>query len=94
VSDVCSMISLYSYLIPCMIRRVNLVPRHRFQYSIVSCMMSVDPEGRGSAQDTRVSLINAGMVLTPFFGTCQVQRRKEVGGPLWSEGEKSANSDD
>jgi hypothetical protein len=30
ISDMYAMISLYSYLIPCMIRRVNLVPRHRF----------------------------------------------------------------
>jgi hypothetical protein len=27
VSDIYSIINLYSYLIPCMIRRVNLVPR-------------------------------------------------------------------
>jgi hypothetical protein len=63
VSDMYDMISLYLYLIPCMIRRVNLVPQHRFQYSyIFSSMMSVHPEGGGSVQDTRLSLINVGMV--------------------------------
>jgi hypothetical protein len=30
VSDIYAMISLYSYLTPCMIRRVNLVPQQRF----------------------------------------------------------------
>jgi hypothetical protein len=33
-------------------------------------------------------------VLTPFFGTCHIRHRKEVGGPLRSEGGKSADSDD
>jgi hypothetical protein len=31
VSDICLMISLYLYLIPCMIRRVNLVPWQWFR---------------------------------------------------------------
>jgi hypothetical protein len=58
-----AMISLYSYLIPCMIRRVDLVPRQLFWYSYVcSSMMSVHPEGGGSARDSRVSLVNVGMV--------------------------------
>jgi hypothetical protein len=57
------MISLYSYLIPCMIRRVNLVPRQWFWYSYVcSSMMCVYPEGGGYVRDTRVSLINVDMV--------------------------------
>jgi hypothetical protein len=63
VSDMYAMISLYSYLIPCMIRRVDLVPRQLFWYSYVfSSMMSVHPEGGGSARDSRVSLVNVGMV--------------------------------
>jgi hypothetical protein len=57
VSDIYTMMSLFLYLIPCMIRRVNLLPR--FQYSYVcSSMMSVHPKGGGSMRDTRVSLIN------------------------------------
>jgi hypothetical protein len=57
------MISLYSYLIPCMIRQVNLVLRQRFRYfSVVSSLMSVHPKGGGSMRDPRVSLINADMV--------------------------------
>ena len=46
-----------------MIRRVNLVPGHRFQYSnVCSSMMSVHPEGGGFARDTRVSLTSVDMV--------------------------------
>jgi hypothetical protein len=56
VSDMYAMISLYSYLMPCMIRRVNLVPRQRLWYLYVSSsVMSVHPEGGGSARDARVS---------------------------------------
>jgi hypothetical protein len=54
-----AMISLYAYLMPCMIRRVNLVPRQLFRYSyFCSSVMSVHPEGGGSARDARVSLIS------------------------------------
>ena len=46
MSDIYFMISLYSYLILCKIRRENLVPRHQFQYSYVcSSMVSTHPEG-------------------------------------------------
>jgi hypothetical protein len=63
MSDIALMISLYLYFIPCMIRRVNLVPQQRFRYSYVcSSMMSVHPKGGGSTWDTRVSLINVDMV--------------------------------
>jgi hypothetical protein len=63
VSDIYATISLYLYLTPCMIRRVNLVPRQLFRYSYVcSSMMSVHPKGRCSARDTRLSLINVDMV--------------------------------
>jgi hypothetical protein len=45
VSDMYAMISLYSYFMPCMIIRVNLVPWQRFRYSYVcSNVMSVHPE--------------------------------------------------
>jgi hypothetical protein len=64
VSDMYAMISLYSDIIPCMIRRVNLVPWQRFRYShICPSTMSVHPEGGGSTRDTRVSLINLDTVL-------------------------------
>jgi hypothetical protein len=63
VSDEYAMTSLYLYLMPCMIRQINLVPRQWFRYSYVcSSMMSVHPEGGGSAWDTRVSLFNVDMV--------------------------------
>jgi hypothetical protein len=59
VSDMYTMISLFLYLIPCMIQRVNLVPPQRFRYLYVcSSMMSVHLESGVSAWDTRVSLIN------------------------------------
>jgi hypothetical protein len=49
-------------------------------------------------QTDLVNLINLPLVvfavLTPFFGTCQVRCRKEVGGPSWNEGGKSADLDD
>jgi hypothetical protein len=63
VLDMYAMISLYLYLISCMIRRVNLVPRQRFRYPYVcSSVMSVHPEGGGFARGIRGSLINADMV--------------------------------
>jgi hypothetical protein len=44
VSDMYAMISLYLYLMPCMIKRVNLVPQQRFRYSYVCpSMMSLYP---------------------------------------------------
>jgi hypothetical protein len=59
---------------------------------------SVLESNRGLRKSLEVKKIfyseTGGHVLTPFFGTCQVQRRKEVGGLLWSEGGKSAYSDD
>ena len=79
MSDIYFMISLYSYLILCKIRRENLVPRHQFQYSYVcSSMVSAHPEGGGSAQDCRVLLINVDMVsrlirccwMSPFPTIC------------------------
>jgi hypothetical protein len=63
VSDMYAMISLYLYLMPCMIRRVNLVLWQQFQYSYVcSSMMFVYSEGGGSAQDSRVLLFNIDVV--------------------------------
>ena len=63
VSDIYFMISLYAYFMLCMIRQLALVHRYPFQYSnVCSSMMSVHPKGGGSARDTRVSLINVGMV--------------------------------
>jgi hypothetical protein len=71
VSDMYGMISLHSYLMPCMIRRVNLVPWQQFRYSYVcSSVMSVHPEGGGSAWDARVSLISVDVV----FGLVSVAR--------------------
>jgi hypothetical protein len=62
-SDVCFMISLYFYLIPCMIKFVNLMTRLWFRYSnVCSGMMSVHLESGGSVRDTRVWLINVDMV--------------------------------
>jgi hypothetical protein len=66
-----------------MIRRVNLVPRQRLRYSYVcSSMMFVQPEGGGSARDTRVSLINVDMVsrLISVTGCGPIPRLDEVGG--------------
>jgi hypothetical protein len=63
VLDMYAMISLYSYLMPCMIRIVNLVPRQRFLYSYVCpSVMSVHTEGGGSARYARVSLISVDVV--------------------------------
>ena len=63
VSDMYFMICLYSHFIPCIIRTLYLVPRHRFQYLYVrSSMMSVYPKGGGSARDTRVSVTSVDMV--------------------------------
>jgi hypothetical protein len=62
-SDMYAIICLYLYLMPCMIRRVNLVPRQQFWYSYVcSSVMSVHPEGGGCARDDRVSLISVDVV--------------------------------
>jgi hypothetical protein len=58
-----AMISLYLYLMPCMIRRGNLVPRQWFRYSyICSSVMYIHSEGGGSVQDNRVSPINVDVV--------------------------------
>jgi hypothetical protein len=83
VSDMYAMSSLYLYLMPCMIRRVNLVPQQRFWYSyICSNVMSIHPEGGGSARGTRVSLINADMVsgLVSVAGCGSISWLDEVGG--------------
>jgi hypothetical protein len=83
VADIYTMISLYSYLIPCMIRRVNLVPRQQFWYSFVCfSMMSIHPKGGGSVRDTRVSLINVDMVsgLISVAGCGPIPWLDEVGG--------------
>ena len=46
VSDMYYMIIFYSYFIPYMIRRVNIVFPHQFQYlNVCSSMMFVHPEG-------------------------------------------------
>jgi hypothetical protein len=78
-----AMITLYLYLIPFMIRRVNLVPWQRFWYSYVfSSVMTVHPEGGGSARSTRVSLINADMMsgLVSVAGCGHIPWLVEVGG--------------
>jgi hypothetical protein len=78
-----AMISLYLYLIPCMIRRVNLVPRQWFRYSSVcSSVTFVHPEGGGSVRDTRVSLINVNMVsgLISVAGCGPIPWFDELGG--------------
>jgi hypothetical protein len=78
-----AMIILYSYLMPCMIRRVNLVPRQRFPYSYVcSSVMSVHPEGGGSVQDAKVSLISIDVVfgLLDVVGCGPILWFDEVGG--------------
>jgi hypothetical protein len=63
VSNMYAMISLYSYLTPCMIRRVNVVPRQWFQYLYVcSSVKSVHLAGEGSMRDARVSLISVDVV--------------------------------
>jgi hypothetical protein len=83
VSNMYAMISLYLYLMPCMIRRVNLVPRQRFQYLYVcSSVMSVHPKGGGSAQDARVSLISVDVVsgLVSVAGCGPIPWFDEVGG--------------
>jgi hypothetical protein len=64
LSDVCPLVSLYLYCIPCMISRVNLVSRHRSSIlHVCSGAMSVDAAGQGSTRGTRVSLISSGMGL-------------------------------
>jgi hypothetical protein len=77
------MISLYLYLMPCMIRRVNLVSQQRFRYSYVySSMISVHLEGGGSVRDTRVSLFNVDVVcrLISVSGYSSIPWLVEVGG--------------
>ena len=57
VSDIEFMISLLCYYMLCLVRDLVLVNFYMLQYSYVcSSMMSVHPNGRGSARDTRVSL--------------------------------------
>ena len=57
VSDIYFMINLLCYYMLCMVRDLVLVNFYMLQYSYVcSSMMSVHPNGRGSARDTRVSL--------------------------------------
>jgi hypothetical protein len=83
VLDMYAMISLYSYLMSCMVRRVNLVPRQWFRYSYVfSSMMSVHLEGGGSARDARVSLISVDVVcgLVSIAGCGPIPWFDEVGG--------------
>jgi hypothetical protein len=83
VSDMCAMISLYLYLMPCMTTRVNLVPWQWFRYSYVcSSVMSVHPEGGGSARDGRVSLISIDVVsgLVSVAGCGPIPWFDEVGG--------------
>jgi hypothetical protein len=83
MSDMHSMISLYLYLMPCMIRQVNLVPRQRFRYLYVcSSMMSIRPEGGGSTRYTRVSLFNVDVVsgLISVVGCGSIPWLIEVGG--------------
>jgi hypothetical protein len=83
VSDMYAIISLYSYLMPCMIRRVNLVSRQRFWYSYVcSSVMSIHPEGGGSARDARISLISVDVVfgLVSVAGCGPIPWFDEVGG--------------
>jgi hypothetical protein len=78
-----AMISFYSYLMPCMIRRVNLVPRQRFWYLYVCfSVMSFHPEGGGSVGDARVSLISINMVsgLVSVAGCGPILWIDEVGG--------------
>jgi hypothetical protein len=68
---------------PCMIKRVNLVPQQRFRYSyICSSVMSVHPEVGFSAWGTRVSLINADVVssLVGVGGCGTILWLDEVGG--------------
>jgi len=63
VLDIDAMISLPCYYMLCRIRNLVLVNFYMLQYSYVcSNMMSVHPKGGGSTRDTRVSLINVGMV--------------------------------
>jgi len=80
VSNIYYMISMYSYLLLCMIRQLGLVHQYPFQYSYVcSSTMSVHPNGVGSARDTRVSLINVDMMfmlikccwMLPFPTVCR-----------------------
>jgi hypothetical protein len=83
VSDMYAMISLYSYLMPCMIRRLNLVPRQRFRYSYVcSSVMSIHPERGGSACDATVSVISIDLVsrLVSVAGCGSILWFDEVGG--------------
>jgi hypothetical protein len=83
VSDMYAMISLYLYLVLCMIRRVNLVLRQQFRYSYVFCsVMSIHPDGGGSVWGNRVSLINADVVssLVSVDGCGPILWFDEVGG--------------
>jgi hypothetical protein len=78
-----AVISLYLYLMPCTIRRINLVPRQRFRYLYVcSSVISVHLEGGGSTRGTRVSLINADVVssLVSVAGCSSIPWLDEVGG--------------
>ena len=63
VTDIDFMVSLFCYYMLCMVRELVLVNFYMLQYSYVcSSMMSVRPNGRGSARDTRVSLASVDMV--------------------------------
>ena len=47
----------------CMVRKLVLVNFYMLQYShVCSSMMTVHPKGGGFVQDTRLSLINVGIV--------------------------------
>ena len=58
VSNIDFMINLLCYYIFCMVRQSDLVYLYMFQYlNVCSSMMSVYPEGGGSARDIRVWLL-------------------------------------
>ena len=63
ISDIDFMISLLCYYMLCLVRDLVLINSYMLQYLYVcSSMMYVDPNGGGSARDTRVSLTNVDMV--------------------------------
>ena len=63
LSDICFMIWLRYCPVLAMVNILALELCQLFQYSYdYSSMMSIHPEGGGSAQDTRVSLLNVDVV--------------------------------
>ena len=84
LSDIYFLIWLHSHPVLAMVNILALELRQLLQYSYVcSSIMSVHSEGGGSAQDTRVSLLNVDVVsglikccwMSPFPMICRGSRQ-------------------